>query len=93
MDTVRIQIEEELGMKISDQQFSESVERAQLKLNSIIKRFGDGNGQRMESHYLSELIYEDIVSVILMGKILLNMEKEHSAKSQSTLQSQPYCSM
>lgn len=81
MDVVKSKIEKEFGIKISDQQFLDANKRAKKKLNEVIERFGDGNGQRNKPDYLADLIYEDMASVILME--LLNMEKEHPVNDQS----------
>lgn len=84
-------VEDQLGFKITNNQFKKSYERSLKKLNDIISRFGNNNGQRNNSKYLEELIFEDIIadafskSTILVSTNMLNMEKEHSVKYQSAL--------
>lgn len=72
-------VENNLGFDISDEQFKESKERAEKKLECIISRFGDCDGKRREKDYLIELIYEDVIANIFSEMTLvttmLNMEK------------------
>ena len=84
-------VESSLGFGITDEQFSESKERAERKLTDIIKRFGDCNGARKEPGYLEELICEDVIvrmfseARMLLAGNELNMEKEHLANCRSAL--------
>lgn len=49
-----------LGMTITEQQWEDSMPRALQKLNRIINRYGDENGERLKPYYLGKLIEEDI---------------------------------
>lgn len=85
------EVEEELGFEVTDEQFCQSEERARIKLDSIISRYGDAHGDRRKPEYLRELIYEDVISdifskaTVFVARNVLNMEKEHSTNCQSAL--------
>ena len=68
---VKKQIEEKLHIAISDEIFELAVDRAEKKLQSIILRFGDGNGVRRTPDYLEELVIEAIKSELLTEYTLL----------------------
>lgn len=88
---MKSQVEEYLGFEISEKQYSRSADRAGKKLTSIIKRFGDANGERRKPYYLAHLISEDVkaeklsTATMTVALNVLNMEKEHSALSRSAL--------
>lgn len=77
-----------LGFGISEEKFKQSRERAEKKLCSIIERFGNSDGLRLEPEYLAQLIAEDVKArafmdaTILVAINVLNMEKEHSVKPE-----------
>lgn len=93
------QIEQELGFKITEEQFQSSKDRACKKLKRIILQYGDAGGIRHRPEYLMELVLEQVIAGILseatvwVAENMLNMEKEHLANCQSALSEQPYCSM
>lgn len=93
------QIEQELGFKITEEQFQSSKDQACKKLKRIILQCGDTGGIRHKPEYLMELVLEQVIAGILseatawVAGNMLNMEKEHLANCQSTLSEQPYCSM
>lgn len=85
------QVEKKLGFEVTNEQYGQSKERARKKLNSIISRYGDANGNRRKPEYLRELIYEDVISdifskaTIFITKNVLDMEKEHLTNCQGAL--------
>ena len=91
MGVSKSSVEQQLGFEITVEQFEESKRRAELKLSSIITRFGDADGARQDPDYLIELIYEDVImdifskATVFVAVNVLNMEKEHSANCQSAL--------
>ena len=77
-----------LDFVISEEQFNRSAERAGKKLASIIKRFGDGNGERLKPYYLAQLISEDVRADIFSKATMtvalnvLNMERALGIKPE-----------
>lgn len=58
-------IEEVIGQEISQDLYDRSVKMANKKLQSIIQRFGDCDGVRRTSGYLTELVIEAVKSELL----------------------------
>ncbi|MDE7313551.1 MAG: hypothetical protein K2N87_18335 [Eubacterium sp.] len=95
MESLKIGVEEKLGFKVEDRQFQKSLHRARKKLCSIISRYGDADGRRLEPEYLQELVCEDIKANVLAEATMLmavnmrNMEKERLAGCRGTHISTP----
>ena len=49
-----------LGVPIPDRVWEDSMPRALQKLDRIINRYGDDDGERMKPYYLGKLVEEDI---------------------------------
>lgn len=60
------EIEKELGVNVSDEQYEKCVGRAKRKLQSIIQRYGDSGGVRRTPDYLAELIIEAFVQELFL---------------------------
>ena len=58
-------IEEVIGQEISEDIYNKAVVNARKKLQSIIRRFGDGSGVRRTPGYLAELVIEAVKSELL----------------------------
>ncbi len=95
MESLKTGVEEKLGFKVEDRQFQKSLHHARKKLCSIISRYGDAGGRRLEPEYLQELVCEDIKANVLAEATMLmavnmrNMEKERSAKNQNAQMDNP----
>lgn len=81
MEVRKSEVEKQLGFKISEEMFCKSIKRARQKQESIISKYGDCGGKRLQAEYLIELIFEDIVSnifseaTVMATKNVQNMEK------------------
>ncbi len=71
METLKTDVEEQLGFKVEDRQFQKSLHHARKKLCFIISRYGDADGRRREPEYLQELICEDIKASVLAEATML----------------------
>lgn len=58
-------IEKALGFEISEELYRNAVISARKKLQSIIHRYGDGDGVRRTPGYLNELVIEAVKSELL----------------------------
>lgn len=58
--TLQQQAEHYLGTAIEPSEWGEAKEYAERKLNGIIEREGDRNGERREQWYLAQLIAEAV---------------------------------
>ncbi|MDR1630050.1 MAG: hypothetical protein LBS36_07560 [Oscillospiraceae bacterium] len=57
---VRTEAESFLGKEITDAEWNSAFPMAQRKLDCIIQRFGDANGERRQAYYLGRLVGENI---------------------------------
>lgn len=71
METLKTDVEEQLGFEVEDRQFQKSLHHARKKLCSIISRYGDADGRRREPEYLQELVCEDIKACALAEATML----------------------
>lgn len=87
MGVTKSEVEELLGQRIPDDQFEEALNYAKRKQEYSYNR--EKNPAIMENWYLAELTKEYVCSLAFsrftmdLCRTLRNMEKEHSAKSQS----------
>lgn len=58
-------IEDAVGMEIPQDLYEMSLKQANEKLQSIIHRYGDGDGVRRTPGYLDELVIEAVKSELL----------------------------
>ena len=58
MSILKRDVEKELGYEISDKDFKLAHKRAQEKLQQIIQRYGDSDGERRSADYMISLIAE-----------------------------------
>jgi len=60
---IAIQLAEETERPITEEEIKEAVPLAIAKLNWIIEREGDANGERLKPHYLEQLIMEQVLQM------------------------------
>ena len=71
MSSLKALVEEELGSTITDAEMKRAEQRALQKLDWIISREGDANGDRLKPWYLVHLIAEAAYQYRLSTECLL----------------------
>ncbi|TCX51975.1 MULTISPECIES: hypothetical protein [unclassified Dehalobacter] len=71
MSNLKVLVEEELRSEISIEEMERAERRARQKLDWIIKREGDANGERLKPWYLVHLISEAVCQYRLSAECLL----------------------
>lgn len=64
-----------LGAQISDKQWENSMPRALRKLERIIDRYGDEEGERHKPYYLGKLVEEDMRERAFSAYTMLRCEE------------------
>lgn len=62
MNNLRVLAEKYNGSAIADEEYIKALARAERKLEIIITREGDCNGERLKPYYLAQLISESVNS-------------------------------
>lgn len=78
-------IENMLGLLLTDEQYIKAQSMASSKLNYIINKFGDANGERRKEEYYQELIYEAAIQNLffdaLFAEIMIDMKRVPDKRS------------
>lgn len=59
-EEIRDEASEYLGRELTDAEFAEAYPMAKRKLDAIVQREGDANGERLKPCYIGQLIAEHI---------------------------------
>ena len=93
MDEIKELAEKYLGTEISQELFEMELPAAMRKLEWIISREGDADGERTKPYYIAQLVAEIIQSDVLTIRCMLNFEdKKRVARKTDNPQSQPHYS-
>ena len=75
MNNLKTLVEEELGAIITDGEMQKAEHRARRKLEWIISREGDAEGERLKPWYLVHLIAEEVYKYRLSAECLIQNSK------------------
>ena len=93
MSELKMLAEKYLGAHIPQELFEMVLPAAQRKLEWIISREGDADGQRLKPHYSAQLISEEIKAEIFEYQCKKHYEdKKRAAQKLDSPQSQPHYS-
>ncbi len=74
-------VEKYVGFEFDDFEFELAEPKARRKLENIIKREGDSNGERLKGYYLAQLIAEQIKQTRVTMHCMDNFEKKYKKRS------------
>ena len=93
MDEIKRLAEKYLGAEITEAVFMVEMDTALRKLQWIISREGDADGERTKPYYIAQLVAEAIRSDILSIRCMCNYEdKKRAAQITDNPQPQPHYS-
>lgn len=93
MDEIKVLAEKYLGTEISQELFEMELPAAMRKLEWIISREGDADGERTKPYYIAQLVAEIIRSDVLTIRCMLDFEdKKRAARKADNPQTQPHYS-
>lgn len=72
------------GAQISDKQWENSMPRALRKLERIIDRYGDEDGERRKPCYLGKLVEEDIRERSFSAYTMIRCEEQQAAEKEKS---------
>ncbi|WP_206458666.1 hypothetical protein [Anaerovorax sp. IOR16] len=87
MNSLKCLVAEYTQYIFTNEEYINAIKPARNKLERIIDRYGDENGERRKPFYFAQLISEQITSERMTNycivKSMLNMEKECVAKANA----------
>jgi len=94
VDEIKALTEKYLGIEISSELFEAELPRAQHKLDWIIGREGDANGERTKPYYIAQLVAEIIRQDVLTMRCWMDFEdKKRAARKADNPIKQPHYSI
>lgn len=89
MEEIKKLAEKYLGAEINQELFELEMPAAQRKLEWIISREGDANGERTKPYYIAQLVAEVIRSDVMTLRCMLDYEDKKKSRPQSGQPQQP----
>lgn len=94
MEEIKKLAEKYLGAEINQELFELEMPAAQRKLEWIISREGDANGERTKPYYIAQLVAEVIRSDVMTLHCMLDYEdKKRAAHKVDSPNNHPHYSM
>jgi len=95
MQEVRQIAEALLGIPLPDMLWNVTAEQAKCKLERIIDREGDADGERKKPYYLAQLVVEAIRQEMFTAMCIADYEEKRNAraKAQGISEKQPHYSI